>query len=90
MLESKPDMFERDNLTEKQHEELNNRFDVAKEHWDKAVREGRAHNTEFYYQLFQSEETPIYRERGNGDLLFHAARTLNASWVGDPRSIYIK
>ncbi|MDO8269043.1 MAG: hypothetical protein Q7T54_00015 [Candidatus Levybacteria bacterium] len=75
-------MFERENLTQQEEKELEKRFDVAREYWGVAVRDGRAQKTEFYTQLFQSVETEIYRERGDSELLLHAAKTLNQTWVG--------
>lgn len=75
-------MFERKNLTRHQEEILEERFDVAQEYWGVAIKDKRAQETEFYTQLFASEETPIYREKGDEDLLFHAAKALNATWVG--------
>lgn len=75
-------MFERDNFTPQEESEFEERFDIAQEYWAAAIREGRSQKTEFYTQLFASEETQIYRERGDKDLLFYAAKTLDETWIG--------
>lgn len=65
-------------------EELTNqqRFDNAHSYWQKAIGEGRASITDFYKQVFESEETEIYKEYADDEMFMLIARTLNETWVG--------
>lgn len=62
------------------------RFDNAQGYWKKVIDEGRAVNTDFYSQVFESEEAVIYREIADDELLMLIARTLNETWVGMTKS----
>ena len=62
------------------------RFDNAYSYWQKAVVDGRAMETDFYKQVFESEETDIYRENADDEMLMLIAITLNETWTGITRS----
>lgn len=58
------------------------RFDNAHSYWQKAIEEGRASLSDFYKQVFESEETEIYRENADDEMFMLIAKNLNETWVG--------
>jgi hypothetical protein len=58
------------------------RFDNSRNYWQQAIKEERAVRTQFFDQVFESEESVIYREIADDEMLMLIARTLNETWVG--------
>jgi len=70
-------MFEREGLSVSQETELEKRFDVSMEYWKDMVSKGLVERSTFFNEVFDSNQTEIYREMVNGDDLFYIAKTLN-------------
>lgn len=74
--------FEReseDNLAQNENEGA---FDRSHFYWEKAIEDGRASKTAFYRQVFESEDTQIYREMADNQTILLIAKAMNETWIG--------
>lgn len=58
------------------------RFDNAYTYWQKAIDDGRAMETTYFNQVFKSEDTEVYRENADDEMLMNIAKNLNETWIG--------
>lgn len=79
-------MLERDNMTPQQKSILEERFDSSREWWQKQAREEKILKGEFFTEVFESPQSEIYREYVTDELIMHISKTLNETWIGNPRN----